>query len=437
MHGVLIRAFALLLITLVACEVQAQMPMASHASGSRMEIPAGAEAGASFDVDRATQAYLDLVSPLDRDRSAAYANGGYWMALADFIFALLVAWLLLASRVSARMRELTERVTRRRNMQVMMYVIQYILLTTLLTLPWRFYAGFVREHRFGLATQNLSEWFGEQAIQLSVALVLGSGALTVIYAVVRRWPRSWWQGATISATCLMIFGATISPVFVSPLFNDYRPLEQGLVRERILSLARANGVPATDVYWFDGSKQTKKISANVSGLLGTTRISLSDTLLNEASTEEIEAVMAHELGHYVLNHGWEFIVYISILIAVGFAFLSWSYDRVWRWSGRRWGIRDVTDPAGLPLASALLSIYFFAATPVLYAIVRTNELEADQFGLNASSQPDGFARAAVRLATFRKTEPSGWEEALFYHHPSGRTRVRAAMRWKKEHLTSR
>ena len=425
---------ALLLLLPLSGQAQTEPTTAGTASGIRLEIPDDAAAGPDFDVDRATQAYLDLLSPEAREKSTAYANGGYWMSLAGFLYGLLVAWLLLGTRLSVRMRGLAERITGWRNVHVLVYAVQYTLITTILTFPWSVYEGFIREHRFDLATQTFPEWAADQAKGLVIGLILGSLALMLIYAVVRRWPQRWWQGATVAAVGLVIFSATISPVYISPLFNDYKPLEGGPIRDRILAMARANGVPATNVYWFDASKQTTRISANVSGLLGTTRISLNDNLLNGTSPEEIEAVMAHELGHYVLNHGWESIIYMSMLIAAGFAFLSWGFERARRRWGDRWGIRNVADPAGLPLAAALMSVYFFAATPVLYAIVRTNELEADQFGLNAARQPDGFARVAIRLSTYRKIEPSVWEEALLYHHPSGRTRVRTAMEWKKENL---
>ena len=391
--------------------------------------------GPDFDVERATAAYIDLLSEEERQRSAAYANGGYWMALASFLYGLAVAWFLLGTRLSTKMRALAERLARWKSIVAFLYAAQYIVLTTILTFPLSYYQDFVREHRFGLATQTVDAWMGDQLKGLAVGLVLGSIALTVLYTVVRRWPRGWWIGGSMASLGLVIVTSAIAPVFIAPLFNDYRPLEEGPVRDRILTLARANGVPASDVYWFDASRQTTRISANVSGLLGTTRISLNDNLLRKTSPQEIEAVMAHEIGHYVLNHDIEMIIFMGLLITVGFVFLQQSFTALLRRWGARWGIRDVSDPAGLPLAAALISIYFFAATPLVYAMIRTNEIEADQFGLNSGRQPDGFARVAVRLATYRKVDPSAWEELLLYHHPSATTRVRMAMRWKAEMAT--
>jgi STE24 endopeptidase len=226
----------------------------------------------------------------------------------------------------------------------------------------------------------------------------------------------------------------IAPVFIAPAFNTYTPLEDASVREPILSLARANGVPATEVYQFDASRQSKRISANVSGFLATTRISLNDNLLNRCSLPEIKAVMAHEIGHYSLNHVYESIVFFAVVILVGMAFLAWSFEKVrGRW-GKRFGIKDIGDVAGIPLLEALLATLFFVLTPVTNTYIRANEVEADIFGLNAAREPDGFAEVSLKLAEYRKLDPGPIEELIFFDHPSGRARISMAMVWKAEQL---
>jgi STE24 endopeptidase len=184
----------------------------------------------------------------------------------------------------------------------------------------------------------------------------------------------------------------------------------------------------------DASRQTTRISANVSGLFGTERITLNDNLLNRCSQAEIEAVMGHEIGHYVLGHGYELLVYLSLVLLVGFLFLRWSFDRARRRWGRDWAVAGIGDTAGLPLLGLLLSVYMFAATPIVNTIVRTNEYEADVFALNASRQPDGFAQVSLKLGDYRKLSPGPIEEWIFFDHPSGRTRILTAMRWKGEFL---
>jgi STE24 endopeptidase len=202
----------------------------------------------------------------------------------------------------------------------------------------------------------------------------------------------------------------------------------------ILRLAHANGIATDKVYVMDASRQTTKISANVSGFLGTMRITLNDNLINRCSLPEIEAVMAHEMGHYVMNHIYKMVLFLGVIIVVGFVLLRFALTRLIVRAGPRWGISDIGDVAILPLAALLLSTYFFVLTPVMNTFIRTQEMEADMFGLNAARQPDGFAQAALKLSQYRKMEPTPFEEWFFYDHPSGATRIHTAMRWKAENL---
>jgi len=143
-------------------------------------------------------------------------------------------------------------------------------------------------------------------------------------------------------------------------------------------------------------------------------------------------VMGHEMGHYVLNHIYKFLVQLGIVAVIGFALLKVVFERL-RVRNGRWQVRGIDDPAGLPLAALLLTAYLFVLTPGLNKLVRTQEYEADLYGLNASAQPDGFAQVALKLGEYRKLDPTPFEEFFFYDHPSGRTRIYTAMRWKAEH----
>jgi STE24 endopeptidase len=233
-------------------------------------------------------------------------------------------------------------------------------------------------------------------------------------------------------TVFLLFLMLVFPVWISPLFNDYQLLADGPVKTAVLSMARANGVPAENVYWFDASKQSNRVSANVSGFLGTTRVSLNDNLLNKTSEPEIKAVMGHELGHYVLNHSLRGAIYVSIVFGLGFAFVNWGARRLIHGWRDRYGLRELDDVAALPLVAALFAIFLFAATPILNTITRQQEQEADYFGLNTAREPYGFAMTAMRLSSYRKMEPSALEEIVFFDHPSGHTRIYDAMRWLKE-----
>lgn len=380
----------------------------------------------------ATQAFMDRLKGEARVKSDAYAEGGYWLLLWNLLYGLLAAWLLLSTRVSARIRDFAERRSGNRNLQALTYVLVYVPLVALLTLPLTFYEGFYREHFYGLSNLSFAAWLGEAGIGLGVDMVITGIAITGLYMILRRLPHTWWAWGTVAGAVFIMLLFMIGPVFISPLFNTYKPLPEGPIRNDILSMARANGIPADNVYYFDASKQTKRVSANVSGLFGTTRISLNDNLLNRTTPAEIRAVMAHEMGHYVLNHGIKHTVSFSLVLLGGLLFLKLSWEWAARRFGDRYGIKGIADPAGLPLLVALFSVYIFLATPVYKTIIRTAETEADLFGLNAAREPDGFAEAIFKLAEYRKLEPGAVEEFIFFDHPSGYQRIFAAMRWKAE-----
>jgi len=243
----------------------------------------------------------------------------------------------------------------------------------------------------------------------------------------------WAGGISIIFFVFVLF---IGPVFILPLFNKYKPLEEGKFKNEILSIARANGVPAKNVYQFNASKQSTRISANVSGFGSTIRISLNDNLLNKCSSAEVKAVMSHEIGHYVLNHIFKGLIMLLIIIIIGFVLLNWSLTKTLKKWGGKWNLKDISDIGTLPLFMFLFSLFFFFTRPVLNNISRTAEIEADYFGLNAAQEPDGFASIAMKLSEYRKISPGRWEEILFFDHPSGRTRVYNAMVWKAEHLNT-
>ena len=387
----------------------------------------------SFDAEAATRAYLEKVPPEKRKQSDAYFEGGYWLRLWEFLYAVTVAWLLLRLGWSAWMRNFAERAVRSRPLQTFVYWAQYAVVTAVLVFPLIVYRGFYREHKYGLATQTLVPWLADRGKELAITVVFGGVTVVVLYAVLRRAPRTWWIWGSLTATFFLAFSDLIAPVYIFPLFNSYTRLEDERIRAPILSLARANGIPARDVFVVDASRQTTRISANVSGLLGTERITLNDNLLKRCSLEEIEAVMGHEMGHFVLHHRYKGIVFLSILIMIGFAFCRAAFDGVTRRRGTLWGVRGPADPAGMPVFAILISCYLFALTPVTNSITRIQESEADIVGLNASRQPDGFAETALKLSEYRKLEPTRLEEMVLYDHPSGRTRIFTAMRWKAEH----
>ena len=426
LFGILLLIVASCVVLVPSARAQASNPNVATESGH----PAS---GHAFDVKAAVDAYLATIPAEKRALSDAYFEGGYWLQLWDFLSIVVAMWILLRLRWSAWMRDAAERVTRFKALQTALYWVQFALVVAVLIFPLTVYEGFFREHKYGLSNQSFGQWMRDQVVGLAVTLVLGAILLVVLFGLVRRVGKNWWVWGSVVSLIFTAFVVLIAPVFISPLFNTYTKLADPRIREPILSLARANGIPATDVYVFDESRQSDRVSANVSGFAGTLRISLNDNLLKRCSLAGIESTMGHEMGHYVLNHVFKGLVLNGIVMVLTFVLLSWGLNAgLARW-GESWGIRGITDLAVLPLAVLLVSTISFLLTPVDNTITRTMEYEADLYGINASQQPDGEAEVDLMLGEYRKLDPGRIEEFLFFDHPSGRTRITAAMRWKAEH----
>ena len=399
-----------------------------------MSIISAIAAAPSFDVEAATRAYLDSLHGAARAKSDAYIDGGYWIMLWDALVSSLAYLAMLRLGWSAAWRDLAARITRRPFLQALLYSVPFVVVGALLTLPWAIYTEYYRERQYGLMNQDLAAWLGEQGIQLGIGLFTEALLIAVLFAVIRRWPRRWWIGATGALVAMLLLFVMITPVFFAPLLNKYTPMQAGPMRDQILAMAHAQHIPTDNVYVFDASKQTKRVSANVSGLGPTIRISLNDNLLKRASPAGVKAVMGHEMGHYVLNHVQWMIAQFAVLI-LGFMYLLWwSVPRLIARYGHAWGVTDASDLAAVPLYYLIAAALSLVATPITKTLIRRHEIQADAFGLDAAREPDGFAATAMQLSEYRKIEPGPIEEALFFDHPSGRTRVHMAMAWKAAHL---
>lgn len=389
---------------------------------------------AAFGVEQASRAYIDTLQGAELEKSNNYFQGGYWLILWGAIVGILVDFLILQSRLSARFRDWAERVTSRKWLQPALYALPYVIAGFLIALPWTIYTDFFREQQYDLMSLDFGSWFGEQMVGLVISLIMFSLLIMAIFAVIRRAPKTWWLWGTGVVSIFLFIGMMLGPVFISPLFNDYQEMAEGPMRDRIVAMAAEYDIPANNIYVFDQSKQHKRISANVSGIGPTIRISLNDNLLERTDSEEVAAVMGHELAHYVLGHTWRTILILALIIGFGLFVVArlapWLIER----HGARWGIRNISDPAVIPLLSLILTAYFFAATPALNSLVRITESDADQFGLDTAREPDGFAKVSMRLSEYRKIEPGPVEEMLFFDHPSGATRVRMAMQWKADNV---
>ncbi len=437
MHRLPLAFLALLFFaapSLAQDQLLGQPPRAAPTAKIQMQQLPIVDATPKFDAARATAGYLARVAGPARARSDAYFEGGYWLSLADLAWALGVSGLLLWLGLSARIRDWTAERTRSRTYQAILYVCAYVAITFAAEFPLAVYEGFFREHAYGLSNQSFAAWAGDTGIGLALTLVAAMIFVPLLYAAIRRARESWWLWGAGLAIAFQIVAAVIYPIYIAPLFNHYSPLPDSPLKTQILSLARASDIPADNVWVMDASRQSNRISANVSGFLGTTRITLNDNLLKQGTPDEILAVLGHEMGHYVMGHVLRGLLLTGLLTIIAFAFLHWGFRFAVEMFGGQWQVRRVDDIAGLPLLAALASLFFFVATPLTNSVIRTAEHQADIFGLNAVRKPDAFATAMLKLSTYRKLEPGKWEEVIFFDHPSGRTRVMDAMIWKKEHI---
>ena len=371
--------------------------------------------------------------PAEDRRARTYARGRQILAVVETLAGLLVLSLFVAGGLGRRFEVLASRTTASANLKV---AIVAVLLTAALyagTFPLALYA-FLRERRFGFATQGLGAWLSDQGKGLLVGALLQAILVTVVYVAIRKLPRLWWLAGAGIGVLFVIFVLAVAPVVVDPLFNTFRPLRDADLRARILKMAQARRIPADEVYEMDASRQSRHTNAYVAGLLGSQRIVLYDTLLERFAPREIEFVMAHEMGHYALRHIWRSIVWATLAIVLG-AFLV---DRLARAAAARFpsiGAGSLESPASLPLLVLIASVLFVLLTPLANAYSRRLEREADRFGLELTRDPLAAASCFVKFARYDlgifRVDP--WVEAILYTHPSLGERIQAAREYARTH----
>lgn len=311
---------------------------------------------------------------------------------------------------------------------VIVYVVLLMLVNELGSLPLGFYSGFVVERRYGLSNQTLRGWVVDEVKGLGVGLIVGGFAASVIYFLIRRSADSWWLPAGAIFALLIVGLANLGPVLLLPLFYTVKPLDRESLRVRLMVLAERASARVLGVYEWGLAVKTKKANAALTGIAGTRRILVSDTMLADYSEDEIEVVLAHELAHHVHGDIWKGLIFESALILGGF----FAAARVLQMSVDRAGLRGPADIAGLPLLLLAAGAVSLVMVPAAHAMSRRYERRADRFALELTRNPGAFVSAMRRLAAQNLAEehPSKVVEWLFYSHPPIRERVAAAQRFK-------
>jgi STE24 endopeptidase len=300
----------------------------------------------------------------------------------------------------------------------------------LLNLPLGYYAGYVLPHRFDLSTQSLKDWLIDQLKGLAIGAVLGFIFLEVVYLILRNAGGLWWLWLTGGMLLFSVILSNLAPVLLMPIFNKFTPLgeDHADLEERLITLAEEAGTKVKGVYKMDMSRRTKQANAALTGLGSTRRIILGDTLIENFSADEIETVLAHELGHHVHHDVPWLIGFGTLTTALGFFLVSLAMG----WAIDTFNLSSVADPAGLPALMILLSLYGLVTMPVQNAFSRWRERLADDFALDTTNKPQDFASAFTRLANqnLGEVEPEPWVVFLFYSHPPLNSRINKAENWK-------
>ncbi len=338
---------------------------------------------------------------------------------------------LLFTGASARMRDAAVGVTKRPFLVAMLYLVLFILATTVLELPLAYYSGFVVPHQFGLSDQSLPSWLGDVAkgvgVNLAILSVVGALALLGIRKV-----KHWWVLLWACSVPLTVLLAVVQPIVLDPIFNDFEPLRDRVLKQKLLALASRAGIEQGRVYQVDKSKQTTTMNAYVNGVGPTNRIVMWDTLLAKMDHDEVLAVMGHEMGHYVLNHVWKGLAFAAALSFAGFFIAQRIHDRGLRRWGPRWGIESPGDPASIPWLLLIVGGLSFLVSPVTSGYSRSVEHEADMFALELTHLNEPLATAFRKMAEDSKRDPSPHPliEYWRYSHPPIAKRIPFALSYK-------
>ena len=396
-------------------------------------VPAAVRAAAPPPGDPA----LAYFTPQEIARGAAYAQGRYWLFVAGMALRLAGLLVLTLTPASAALRNLAVRLAPAYpNLAVALYVALLVLAAELLLLPLGYYAGFVREHAFGLSTQMPMSWLLDQAkgLLLSLVLTVSLGWLLVFFW--RRYPGRWVLPAWTLGAAVMLLLVTLAPVVIDPLFNTVRPVQDQALRQRVLALAARAGLPVEQVYETDASRRTRKGNAYFTGLGATKRIVLYDTLIAGHDPEAVELVLAHEMGHWKHAHIWKGIA----LSLVGMGLMLWIGARVHAWAVSRgsFHLAGPADAAGLPMFLLTLYVLSLLSLPVQNAISRHFERQADMASLVLTHNPEAFIRAEVALArsNLADLQPSPAVVWLLYTHPPTMERIRMAEAFGRQDAAS-
>lgn len=368
-----------------------------------------------------TEAVLD---PARQRKAKEYARIRHRLLVADLTIAAIYVLVLLLSGLSAWFKARLLLVTTHPLVVIALYFVAFSIVYGLLGFPLSYYGSYILPHRYGLSTQTLRGWLADQAKGAALSLGIGLVAMEVMYYLLRAFPSIWWLLTGILFLFFIVILANLAPLLIVPLFFKFRPLEDEELVSRLISLAERAGTRVRGVFTIDLSTKATTANAALMGLGNTRRIVLGDTLMEKYDPDEIETILAHELGHHVHGDIWRGIAVQTALTLVGL-FLA---DRLLHWGVAHFAFEGLADVAAFPLVAMAIGGLAVLTMPLANAYSRWREALADQFSLEMTGKPRAFISSMTKLANqnLSEAEPEPWAEFLLHSHPAIGRRIKRA-----------
>jgi len=372
---------------------------------------------------------VSIPAQADSPEARRYNRIRRWLGIADFIIGFVFLVVLLVTGWSGWLRDLAYRMGfQNYSLAVFMYLLLLLLISKVLGIGLDYY-GYRLERRYKLSTQRFRAWIWDETKGFLVGLVLGSVVVELLYFTIRQWPQNWWLLAWVLFMALFVVLAQLAPVVLFPIFYKFEPLENEELRRRLVVLSERAGTRVRGVYRWKLSEKSKKANAALTGLGATRRIILADTLLDNYTSDEIEAVLAHELGHQVHRHILKSIFVQAGITLFGFWAANWALH--YAVDHHLFDFDGLHDFANLPLLALVATVLSFLLMPALNAYSRYNERQADRYAFESIASVEPFISSMNKLAEQNLAErtPAKWVEWFFHSHPSITRRLAAADEW--------
>ena len=372
-------------------------------------------------------AVATIPTPTDSPETRHYNRIRRWLGVADFVLGLVFLVALLATGWNGTLRDFAMHgAYESYTLAVFLYVVMLMFIGKLLGLGLDYY-GFRVEHRYNLSNQKLRSWIWDETKGFLVGLAMASIVAEMLYFIIREFPQYWWLIAWAAFLGLFVLIAQLAPVVLFPIFYKFEPLDNADLKSRLVGLSERAGTRVRGVYKWNLSEKSKKANAALTGLGNTRRIILADTLLENYSADEIEAVLAHELGHHVHKH-----ILKSIFVQAGITLFGfWAANWTLHYAVDQHMFEELSDFANLPLLALVSVVLSFVLMPAMNAYSRFNERQADRYAFETTASVQPFISSMNKLAEQNLAEraPSKWVEWFFHSHPSISRRLAAAEEW--------